>query len=326
MLSTPTKDKPAVQRKIWTREEYDRLIALGGHPCDSRVQLLNGELWDMSSQGPRHAYVIHTLNRILQRLIPEQSDLLLLSQLPLALSEHSEPEPDCSIVRAEAKVLAGKTHPTSAELVIEVSDTSLVFDQQTQKIRLCRGRRFRVLDCRSERRLHVGTSQAGRGRLRRTDRTHPIRNDLTPLPAGGTHRDCRLYSRSLRGNVDGIYSVYKETVQATVPSIQLELVLDPQGGVTLFHGHIRGHGDGGDRGQLDKLGSARRDFAGLLGGQRDDQGELAGLAEAETDFFGEGFRLAHAGEDQAIHPGPEDEDGGAHDDSGQPEGDGRGHR
>jgi Uma2 family endonuclease len=54
-------------------------------------------------------------------------------QLPLTLSEDSEPEPDLAVVRASDAPLEG-LHPRSALLVIEVAGDSLRFDRQSKRV------------------------------------------------------------------------------------------------------------------------------------------------------------------------------------------------
>lgn len=51
-------------------------------------------------------------------------------QLPLHLGRWSGPEPDISVVPGAARDYLGKGHPTSALLVIEVSDTTLRYDRR----------------------------------------------------------------------------------------------------------------------------------------------------------------------------------------------------
>ena len=49
-----------------------------------------------------------------------------LVQLPLVLSQSTDPMPDIAIIRGSAR--SATSHPTSADLIIEVADTSLCFD------------------------------------------------------------------------------------------------------------------------------------------------------------------------------------------------------
>jgi Uma2 family endonuclease len=104
------------------RAQYDRLVAEGAFG-DERVELLQGVLVEMSPQDPRHADAVQWLARVLTRALP--SDLDLRVQLPLAVGELSEPEPDLAVVPASRYRTA---HPTSARLVIEVARSSQPVD------------------------------------------------------------------------------------------------------------------------------------------------------------------------------------------------------
>jgi Uma2 family endonuclease len=53
------------------------------------------------------------------------------AQLPLALGEYSEPEPDVAVVAGGPRDYA-EAHPTSALLVVEVSETTLGLDHDTK--------------------------------------------------------------------------------------------------------------------------------------------------------------------------------------------------
>jgi Uma2 family endonuclease len=118
------------QRDVWPerirplrRVEYDALIEQGLLE-DSRVELLLGTLVEMTPQGPLHANVIR---RLVEQLLPAVSGRAHVRvQSPLALSDDSEPEPDVAVVPAADYDAA---HPSSALLVIEVSETSLVKDR-----------------------------------------------------------------------------------------------------------------------------------------------------------------------------------------------------
>jgi Uma2 family endonuclease len=101
---------PPLATHRFTREEFDRMVELGAFE-DVRVELLDGELVDVSLQGPEHAAVI----RALTRWFAPRGDLLCV-QLPLAATEDSEPEPDVALVQHDD----AHRHPGSALLAVEV--------------------------------------------------------------------------------------------------------------------------------------------------------------------------------------------------------------
>src|SRR5690242_19068453 len=82
-------------RRFLTRE-YHQLIEAGVLGEDDHVELLEGVIVSMTPQRRRHARVISTLNAW---LVPALGgDYRVRVQLPLTLSESSEPEPDVAVV------------------------------------------------------------------------------------------------------------------------------------------------------------------------------------------------------------------------------------
>lgn len=106
-----------------SRAEYDRMIACGRFD-NMRVELLCGEVVEMSPQGPMHSEVIH---RLLEHLMPALAGRARIRiQAPLVVFDHSEPEPDLVLV---APADYTDAHPTTAYLVVEVASTSLPTDR-----------------------------------------------------------------------------------------------------------------------------------------------------------------------------------------------------
>lgn len=110
-------------------DEYHRMIEEGILGEDEPVELIAGALVAVTPQGSRHAVVIQRLTAALVRAVGD--DLAVRPQLPLALSEDSEPEPDLAVVRACDAPLEGP-HPGSALLVVEVAGDSLGLDRQSK--------------------------------------------------------------------------------------------------------------------------------------------------------------------------------------------------
>jgi Uma2 family endonuclease len=116
-----------VRTRRWSRAEYDRLIALGIIQEDERLELLAGELVLRDRQSPGHAFAIQTLSEALQDAIGPGSHVRVLS--PIALDSESEPEPDLSVVPGGIRDYRDD-HPSQPTLLVEVADTSLVFDRE----------------------------------------------------------------------------------------------------------------------------------------------------------------------------------------------------
>lgn len=108
-----------------TRDLYHQLDARGAFE-GLKVELLEGEIIVMSPLDAAHALPVQELNRILVRALPDH--LRVRTQLPIALDEESEPEPDFAIVREGTQRDGGDA--TTALLVIEVGNTSIRDDLQ----------------------------------------------------------------------------------------------------------------------------------------------------------------------------------------------------
>ncbi len=111
----------------WTREAYQRAAAAGLFD-DKRVELLDGEIWIMPPQLTPHATAIRRTFSALRKVFGDGFDVSM--QLPVTISNWSEPEPDVTVARGTAEDFADH-HPGPAEiaLLVEVSDSTLRKDQ-----------------------------------------------------------------------------------------------------------------------------------------------------------------------------------------------------
>lgn len=122
----------AVETRRWTREEYERLVEQGFFHPDERIELIEGVIYEMPPQKSLHAFGVRAVTTSLQAIFGKGFDVR--SQMPLALSEDSEPEPDVAVVPGSFTDYI-ESHPTTAELIVEVADSSLLHDRK-RKTRL----------------------------------------------------------------------------------------------------------------------------------------------------------------------------------------------
>ncbi|QSJ14087.1 Uma2 family endonuclease [Nostoc sp. UHCC 0702] len=117
-----------IQAKRFTLAEYHKLIELGFFHEDDHLQLINGEIIEMVSKGTAHETCIRNLLKELPKIVGDRATLQ--SQAPITLPPNSEPEPDFAIVKnRDDNYLAGHPQPVDVLLVVEVSDSSLDYDQ-----------------------------------------------------------------------------------------------------------------------------------------------------------------------------------------------------
>ncbi|MBT9586901.1 Uma2 family endonuclease [bacterium] len=114
-----------VRHKIWDSKTYYKLAETGAFTGE-RVELVEGEVIQMSPQNHSHASTVGRLTNLL--VIEFYATHVVRVQLPLDLGSLSQPEPDFALVRWEENDQS-LPHPRTADLVIEVSDSSLTFDR-----------------------------------------------------------------------------------------------------------------------------------------------------------------------------------------------------
>src|SRR5688572_4957384 len=105
------------------RAEYDKLVALGAFQGE-RIELLDGRLVKMSPIGPPHSSTIDKLNVKCVECLSGRA--LVRVQNPFAALDVSEPAPDLAIVPLGSYETE---HPNSADLIIEVAESSLDYDR-----------------------------------------------------------------------------------------------------------------------------------------------------------------------------------------------------
>jgi Uma2 family endonuclease len=112
--------------KRWTRVEYDRLIEKGVLGPKDRIELLGGLLVVREPQGSPHAMGIRMAEEALRRVFASGGDVR--GQLPVALDDDSEPEPDIRVVPGSFRDYR-QAHPARAVLIVEVAEASLRLDR-----------------------------------------------------------------------------------------------------------------------------------------------------------------------------------------------------
>lgn len=121
-----TADWPRPVR--YTPERYVRLCDLGAFD-GMRVQLIGNEVVEMPAQGNKHGATIIRVWRLLDRMF--QSGYWVRNQLTLNLAPHGVPDPDIAVVIGDEDNPADQ-NPTTALLIVEISDSRLQYDRTTK--------------------------------------------------------------------------------------------------------------------------------------------------------------------------------------------------
>ena len=120
---------PTAATYRWSREAYDRAVDSGVFGPDDRIELIDGEIVGVTSQGSRHAAAVIMVAKVVERAFA--GGCHVRPHTPLAAGPDSEPEPDIAVVEgAPGDCL--DAHPTTA-LLVEVSDDSLRRDRTVKQ-------------------------------------------------------------------------------------------------------------------------------------------------------------------------------------------------
>ena len=120
-----------IVRRSFTIADYYRMAEAGILSEDDRVELLDGEVIEMSPIGSRHAACVDRLNKFLNSI--SELGFIVRVQNPIRLDDHSEPQPDITLLRVRSDFYA-EAHPTPADvlIVMEVADSSFELDRQVK--------------------------------------------------------------------------------------------------------------------------------------------------------------------------------------------------
>jgi Uma2 family endonuclease len=109
----------------WTRDEYYKMHGAGLF-AGRRVELIRGEVIEMSPQESLHATAVVLLDDAIRSIFGE--GFVVRVQLPLCLGSDSDPEPDLAVVSGRPRDYI-RSHPSDAILVVEAADSSLEHDR-----------------------------------------------------------------------------------------------------------------------------------------------------------------------------------------------------
>ena len=111
---------------------YYKMAEAGILAADDRVELIDGEIFDMVPIGSAHAGKTDRLNRLFARAAADGLAHVSV-QRPLRLDALNEPQPDVMLLKPRADDYQDR-HPGAADvlLLVEVSETSLTYDRGTK--------------------------------------------------------------------------------------------------------------------------------------------------------------------------------------------------
>ena len=120
-----------LKRYRFTRADYHRMAQTGILAPDARVELIDGEIVEMSPLGGPHMAAVDRLNAyFVPRLL---GAAIVRVQGSIALGDNGEPEPDVALLRYRNDFYA--TAPATEDsvlLIVEVADSSEAYDRRVK--------------------------------------------------------------------------------------------------------------------------------------------------------------------------------------------------
>ena len=118
--------------KRWiTADEYERMGEAGIFPEGARLELIAGDIFEMSPIGSAHAACVDFLVYLFNGT--GRGRFIVRAQSPVRLNDFSEPQPDVALLRWREDFYRG-AHPAAADvlLVVEVADTTVETDRRVK--------------------------------------------------------------------------------------------------------------------------------------------------------------------------------------------------
>lgn len=127
----PSAEEPwypsrSVDLRRWTWDEYMAMVEAGILAPGERVELIEGVVVRMPPQRSGHTVGTYLTEHALLAIFGE--GFMVRAQFPLALDVATVPEPDVAVVVGNARDYV-EAHPSSAVLVVEVAEATLVYDR-----------------------------------------------------------------------------------------------------------------------------------------------------------------------------------------------------
>ncbi|MBM4440030.1 MAG: Uma2 family endonuclease [Candidatus Rokubacteria bacterium] len=138
-------------RYRFTVDEWHQMIEAGMFRKGQRVELLDGEIYEMAPIGPPHQSIVDRLTHLLVTRFGDRA--IVRVQGPITVDRRSEPEPDLQLLRRRDDYYS-KAHPGAQQsfLVVEVADSSLDYDHAKLRIYAATGvREVWIVDVRGDR-------------------------------------------------------------------------------------------------------------------------------------------------------------------------------
>lgn len=118
-------------RRKFTVDQYHKMVDSGILNEDDRVELIRGEIIEMSPIGKQHAACVAKLSQLLTLALVNRA--IVWAQNPIKLSDSSEPQPDVALLKPrEDFYYSAQPQPQDIFLLIEVADSTIKYDREVK--------------------------------------------------------------------------------------------------------------------------------------------------------------------------------------------------
>ncbi|XHR85111.1 MAG: Uma2 family endonuclease [Gloeotrichia echinulata GP01] len=118
-------------RRKFTVEQYHKMVDSGILKADDRIELIWGEIIEMSPIGTKHAACVKCLNKLLSSKLRDR--ILIAIQDPVELNDNSEPQPDVALLKLRDDFYeTAHPQPSDIFLLIEVADSTVKYDREVK--------------------------------------------------------------------------------------------------------------------------------------------------------------------------------------------------
>jgi Uma2 family endonuclease len=120
-----------VTKRLFTVDEYYRMAEAGILGSEDRVELIDGEIIQMSPIGHRHVGCVNRATRLFIESLGRRA--VVSPQNPVLLSMWTEPQSDLTVLKQRDDCYdSKKPEYADALLVIEIAETSLSYDRDVK--------------------------------------------------------------------------------------------------------------------------------------------------------------------------------------------------
>ncbi|NUO01449.1 MAG: Uma2 family endonuclease [Saprospiraceae bacterium] len=117
-------------KRLITVSDYHKMGEAGILP-ERRIELINGEIIEMSPIGSRNAAMVDKISNLFTHLLFRKA--IVRVQNPIGINHITEPEPDIAILKYRSDFYKNDhPQPEDVLLVIEISETTLTYDRDVK--------------------------------------------------------------------------------------------------------------------------------------------------------------------------------------------------